>query len=218
MKKIGVLLSGCGFLDGAEIHESVLTLLAIAKHKAEAVCMAPDASQAEVINHLTGKKTSEKRNILAESARIARGKILNLKEVKVSQIDALILPGGYGAAKNLSDFQSKGPSCSVHPDVERLVREIRKAGKPLGAICIAPAVLAKIFQGEALKLTIGDDPETASAIQALGQNHTLCKVNQICSDSKHQLVSTPAYMLAQNIWEAHLGIDRLVQEIMQMLS
>ena len=155
MAKIGVILSGCGVNDGSEIHEAVLTLLAIDKHGAEAVCMAPDMEQADVIDHLAGKPASEKRNVLVESARIARGNIRSLKDVKAADIDAVVLPGGFGAAKNLSTFAKDGPGCKVQGDVERLLKEMHEAGKPIGALCIAPAVLAKALGSKKPRLTIG---------------------------------------------------------------
>ena len=214
--KIGVVLSGCGVMDGAEIHESVLTLLALSKAGAEAVCMAPDTGQLHVINHLTGQESKEKRNVLVESARIARGKIRNLKEVKAGQVDALIFPGGYGAAKNLCTFAVDGTDCKVHPEVARLVKEVHDARKPIGAICISPALLAKIFEGAGVELTVGSDPATAGALEKLGQVHKNCGVNEIWVDADHRIVTTPAYMLAQNITEAWQGIEKLVQEVLAL--
>lgn len=216
MAKIGVVLSGCGVMDGSEIHESVLTLLALAKAKAQAVCMAPNADQLHVINHLTGEETRERRNVLVESARIARGKIRDMKEVKEKEVDALIFPGGYGAAKNLCTFAVDGTSCKVHPEVNRLVREVHQAGKPIGAICIAPALMAKIFEGAGIELTIGRDEQTALALTKLGQKHHECGVNEIWIDSSYRIVTTPAYMLAQSIAEAWEGIEKLVQEVLNL--
>ncbi len=216
MPKIGVVLSGCGVMDGSEIHESVLTLLALSQAGAEAVCLAPNVDQVQVINHLTGEETKEKRNVLVESARIARGKIKDIKTVKASDFDALIFPGGYGAAKNLCTFAFDGADCKVHPEVARLVKEVHQAGKPIGAICISPALMAKIFQGGAVKLTIGDDPETAGAIQKMGQEHVPCNVRETCVDEKNKIVTTPAYMLAQNLAEAYAGIEKLVGEVLSL--
>ena len=216
MPKVGVILSGCGVMDGSEIHESILTLLALAREGAEAVCMAPNGDQLHVINHLTGSETQEKRNVLVESARIARGKIRDLKEVKEKEIDALIFPGGYGAAKNLCTFAVDGTDCKVHPEVARLAKEVHQAGKPIGAICIAPVLMAKIFEGSKMELTIGKDPATAEALQKLGQTHKPCGVNEIWIDSRHKMVTTPAYMLAQNIAEAWQGIEKLVQTVVAL--
>ena len=214
MLKVGVVLSGCGVMDGSEIHESVLTLLALSKLGAEAVCLAPDVPQKEVVNHLTGTAVKETRNVLVESARIARGKIKDIKTVHASDVDALIFPGGYGAAKNLCSFAADGADCSVQPEVARLAREVHAAGKPIGAICIAPALVAKIFEGVAVKLTIGHEKETAGQIQKLGHEHVDCGVLEIVTDSKQKIVSTPAYMLAQNLSEAYAGIEKLVIEIL----
>jgi len=216
MKKIGVLLSGCGFLDGAEIHESVATLWAIDKAGAQALCMAPDGLFDEV-SHLTKENTGKKRNILEESARIARGDIRDLAQVKADEIDALILPGGYGAAKNLSDFAFKTQDAKAHAEVDRLVREVSEAGKPIGAICIAPATIAAIL-GKSLSptLTIGKDAGTAGALEKLGAKHQNCAVRDVIVDEKNKIVSTPAYMLAQRITEAFEGIEKLVKQVIQL--
>src|SRR3989338_4386915 len=218
MPKIGVVLAGCGVMDGSEIHEAVLTLLALSKKGAEAVCMAPDAGQHHVINHLTNQETKEKRNVLVESARIARGKIKDIKTVKAAEIDALIFPGGFGAAKNLCTFAFDGPECSVNPEVASLAREVHQAGKPLGAICISPALMAKIFQGKSIHVTIGNDAGTAEAIQKLGNRHVDCSVREICVDEKNKIVTTPAYMLAQTIAESAEGIEKLVAEVLNLLK
>lgn len=216
-KKIGVILSGCGVYDGAEIHESVITLLAIDRHGAEAVICAPDAPQMHVINHLSGEVAQgETRNVLVESARIARGNIEDIAKITADQIDALILPGGFGAAKNLCDFAVKGADCTVHPEVARLVREVHAAGKPVAAVCIAPALLAKVLGDESPALTIGNDPDTAGAMESLGAHHVACPVREMVVDEKRKLISTPAYMLAQNISEAAEGIEKTVSTLIEM--
>lgn len=218
-KKIGVVLAGCGVYDGSEIHEAVITLLAIDRAGAEAVCMAPDMEQMHVVNHFTGQPTEgEKRNVLVESARIARGKIRNIKEVKASELDALIFPGGFGAAKNLCDFAVKGADCEVHPEVARLVREIVQAKKPLGAVCIAPALVAKVLGDDKLahKLTIGSDVDTAKALEAMGSTHEACPVSAFIIDRQNRLVSSPAYMLAGRISEAAEGIEKTVKALIEM--
>jgi enhancing lycopene biosynthesis protein 2 len=214
--KVGVLLSGCGFLDGAEIHEAVLTLLALDNAGAEAVCMAPDIDQAQVVNHLTGKPTGERRNVLVEAARIARGKIRDVAGVQVPEIDAVILPGGFGAAKNLSDFASKGAGMKVHPAVAGLLRGLRAASKPIGAICIAPAILAKLIPG--VKLTIGDDAATAAALQQMGCRHEACGVTGIVVDEKNKVVSTPAYMLGPWVGEVAKGVTACVERVLAMVG
>jgi enhancing lycopene biosynthesis protein 2 len=218
-KKIGVVLAGCGVYDGSEIHEAVITLLAIDRAGAEAVCMAPDMEQMHVVNHLTGQPAAgEKRNVLVESARIARGKIRNVKEVKASELDALIFPGGFGAAKNLCNFAVHGPACEVHPEVARLVREIVKAKKPLGAVCIAPALLSKVLGDDKLahRLTIGTDADTAKALESMGSTHEACPVSEFIIDRQNKLVSSPAYMLAGRISEAAEGIEKTVKALLQM--
>jgi enhancing lycopene biosynthesis protein 2 len=216
-KRIGVVLSGCGVMDGSEIHESVLTLLAIDRAGAEAVCMAPNIKQHHVINHLTGEEsTGEVRNVLTESARIARGKIRDVTGVKASEIDALIFPGGFGAAKNLSDYAFKGPECSVNGEVARLAREVHAAKKPIGVVCIAPALAAKLFGAEHPRITIGTDKNTAKDIEKMGAKHVACVVTDFIVDKEHKLVSTPAYMLARSIGEAAEGIEKLVRAVIQM--
>jgi len=216
-KKIGVVLSGCGVYDGSEIHEAVFTLLAIDRNNAEAVCMAPDIELDEV-NHLAGSPTGAKRNVLVESARIARGKIRNIAEVKAADLDAVIFPGGFGAAKNLCDFAVKGAGASVQPEVVRLLREMVAAKKPIGAICIAPAMVAAALGKEcAPQLTIGTDAGTAAAINATGSCHVDCAVSDFVVDRKNRIVSTPAYMLAGRIGEAAEGIEKAVKAVIEMI-
>lgn len=219
-KNIGVLLSGCGFLDGAEIHEAVLTLLAIDQHGWKAVCCAPNAPVAGVVNHRTRKPSDESRNVLDESARIARGDIRDAATVSATELDALIIPGGFGAAKNLCTFAKDGANCTVHPEVRRLVTEILKARKPLGAICIAPALVARIAgdAGVNATLTIGDDPGTANAIATMGCTHENCTVTEIAFDEQHRVVSTPAYMLGPGPAAVYDGIRKLVDRIAGMLG
>ena len=221
MKKIGVVLSGCGVYDGAEIHESVITLLAIDKLGAEALCMAPNKNQMHVVNHLTGAvEEGETRNVLVESARIARGQIRDMKDVTAKDFDALILPGGFGAAKNLCDFAVKGVDCVVDPEVRRLVLETLAAKKPVGAICIAPALLAAI-QGDGKgrpRVTVGTDKSTAQAIGAMGACHVECQVEEFVVDTENKIVTTPAYMLAKRISEAAEGIEKLVKEVIRLME
>ena len=216
-KKIGVVLSGCGVMDGSEIHESVLTLLAIDRAGAETVCMAPNIKQQHVINHLTGEESlGEVRNVLTESARIARGKIRDVAGVKASEVDALIFPGGYGAAKNLCDYAFKGSECSVNADVARLAQEVHAAKKPVGVICIAPALAAKLFGAEHPRITIGTDKNTAKDIEKMGAKHVACSVTEFVVDKEHKLVSTPAYMLARSVAEAAEGIEKLVRAVIEL--
>ncbi len=217
-KKVGVLLSGCGVFDGSEIHEAVLTMLALDRAGAQICCMAPDMEQMHVINHLTGQETVEKRNVLVESARIARGEIQNLAKVNASDLDALIMPGGFGAAKNLSDFAVKGSEAVVHPEVKRIIREMAGAGKPVGAICIGPATLTKALADKNPTVTIGSDVDTARAISAMGGTHVDLAVDDICVDEKNRLVTTPAYMLGPGIKDVATGIEKLVNQIVSMIE
>lgn len=216
-KKIGVVLSGCGVMDGSEIHEAVLTLLAIDRAGAEAVCMAPNIRQHHVMNHLTGEETKgEVRHVLVESARIARGNIRDIASVKAGDLDALIFPGGFGAAKNLCDYAFKGPDCSVNPDVARLATEVHTAGKPIGAVCIAPVIAAKLLGTEHPQITIGTDKNTAKDIERMGAKHVACPVREVVVDKPRKLVSTPAYMLANSIKEAAEGIEKLVKAVIDL--
>lgn len=220
-KRIGVILSGCGVYDGSEIHEAVITLLAIDRAGAEAVCMAPDIPQMHVINHLAGEPAEgETRNVLVESARIARGDIKDLAGAQVADLDAVILPGGFGAAKNLCNFAVAGPDCEVNPDVARLIREMYIAKKPIAAVCIAPAVLSKVLGDEkvAHKLTIGNDEGTAAAMANMGTEHVQCPVEEFIVDPVNKLVSSPAYMLAGSISEAAEGIEKTVQALVDLID
>jgi enhancing lycopene biosynthesis protein 2 len=216
MKKVAVVLSGCGVYDGSEIHEAVLTLLHLQKAGARVAFLAPNMPQMHVVNHLTGEVAdSEERNVLVESARIARGQITDIAMANPDAFDACIFPGGFGAAKNLCDFAVKGSECEVQPDVLRFARAMAAQEKPLGFICIAPAMIPKIF-GQGVSLTIGNDAETAAAIEAMGGVHVACPVDDFVVDKAHKIVSTPAYMLAGNILEAEAGISRLVEEVLAM--
>ncbi len=217
MIRVGVVLSGCGFNDGAEIQEAVLTMLELDKAGADMVLMAPNIDQLHVINHYTGQEMDEYRNVLVESARIARGKIKDMAEVSSNDVDALIFPGGFGVAKNLCDYAMVGAECSINPDVLRLSREVHQDHKPIGVICIAPAMMAKIL-GENTELTIGFDEQTAKDINAMGAKHLTCPVEEIIIDAEKKVVSTPAYMEANHIGEAAEGISKLVNEVIKMVE
>jgi enhancing lycopene biosynthesis protein 2 len=218
MACVGVILSGCGYLDGAEIQEAVLTLLALDRAGAQVQCFAPNVDQRKVVNHLTGRETQERRNVLVESARIARGKITDVAQAQAADLDAVVLPGGFGAALNLCDFAVKGPDCTVHPDVARLVKAVHDAGKPIGAICIAPALIAKVLGEENVKVTIGTDKETAQAIEAMGAVHEACPVDQMVVDPQRKVVTTPAYMLGPGPKDVAAGIERCVAEVLAMVG
>ena len=215
--KVGVVLSGCGVYDGAEIHESVLTLLALDRAGAEAVCLAPDVAQAHVVNHLTGQVAAgESRNVLVEAARIARGAVKDLAGFDPGGLDALVLPGGFGAAKNLCDFAFRGAECEVNTDVARVIRAVHAEGKPVGAICIAPVILANLLGAEKPRLTIGTDPGTAEAVGKMGGEHVSCGGGGAVVDAERRLVTTPAYMLESPISEVSAGIENLVGELLAM--
>ncbi|CAI0809615.1 MULTISPECIES: isoprenoid biosynthesis glyoxalase ElbB [Serratia] len=215
MKKVGVVLSGCGVYDGAEIHEAVLTLLALDRAGAQAVCFAPDKPQLHVINHLSGDEMPERRNVLVESARLARGQVQPLAQADAAQLDALIVPGGFGAAKNLSNFAAAGAECQVDEDLARLTQQMHKANKPIGFMCIAPALLPKLLDRQ-VRLTIGNDPDLGEVIDAMGGEPVICPVDDIVVDIEHKVVTTPAYMLAQSIAEAAGGIDKLVSRVLDL--
>ena len=215
MKKVAVILSGCGVFDGAEIHESVLTLLNIERHGASYQCFAPDIEQLHVINHLNGEVMAEKRNVLVEAARIARGEIKDLKMLDVNEFDALALPGGFGAAKNLCDFALKGENCDINDDVKSACTAFLNAQKPAAYICIAPALIPQIYPQGTLA-TIGTDVDTASAVKNLGAEHKNCAVDEIVIDEAAKVISTPAYMLADNISEAATGIEKAIAKLIAM--
>ncbi|MBY6187520.1 isoprenoid biosynthesis glyoxalase ElbB [Marinobacter hydrocarbonoclasticus] len=216
MKPIAVILSGAGVFDGSEIHEAVLTLLSLSRAGVPYQCFAPDRDQLHVVNHLTGEVAEgERRNILVEAARIARGEIQPLAALDVSEHAAVILPGGFGAAKNLCDFAVAGAGCQVEGDVLEACQAFIRAGKPAGFLCIAPIMLPLIY-GEGVQGTIGTDAGTAEAFNQLGGDHQACAVEEIVVDTTHKVVSTPAYMLAGNITEAAEGIDKLVRQVVAM--
>lgn len=215
MKKIAVILAGCGVYDGAEINEAVLTLLHIAKAGASYQCFAPDIEQLHTINHLSGEEMLPNRNVLVEAARIARGDIKALSQLAVNDFDGLIVPGGFGAAKNLCDFAIKGAQAQLHADMLRVGKAFADANKAAGYMCIAPAMIPLIY-GNGVKATIGNDADTADALERLGTHHVECAVDEIVIDERHKLVSTPAYMLAQSILEADAGIEKLVAALLKM--
>ena len=214
-KKVAVILSGCGVYDGAEIYESVITLLRLDQRGAQVQCFAPDIAQLHVINHLTGEEMPESRNVLVESARIARGEVKDIREANAEDFDALIVPGGFGSAKNLSNFAVEGTGCTVQPDVLALSEAFAEAGKPVGLICISPALAAKIY-GPGVICTIGNDADTAAALNKMGATHKDCAVSEIVEDKARKLVTTPAYMLAQSISEAASGINKLVDRVLEL--
>jgi len=214
---IGVVLAGSGWKDGSEIHEAVVTLLHLDRAHAGIVLMAPDTKQMDVVNHLTNQPVhGEKRNTLVESARIARGDIRDIKNVSASELDGLIIPGGFGAMKNLCDFAIKGTNMTVNPHLEKLLKEMHAQNKPLGFMCIASMIAAKIFGSEHPKLSVGFDKGTAQTIESFGAQHIDCPVDDIVLDEALKIVTTPAYMLGPSISYISLGIEKLVQKVLEL--
>lgn len=220
MAKVGVLLAGCGVYDGTEVNEAVISLLALDRAGLEVQCIAPSVKQMHVMDHVRGEEQEDERNVLVESARIARGNVIDVTEVGAADFDALLIPGGFGAAKNLCDFAVNGPDCSVNPAVEKLVLAMVDAGKPVAALCIAPALVARILggAGKKVKLTIGNDAGTAEAINAMGAEHVDCAVDDCVIDSAFKVLSTPAYMLAGSISQAAAGIEKTIEALADMLK
>lgn len=215
MKKIAIILSGCGVYDGTEIHEATMSMLAVDQQGAQYELFAPDIDQHHVINHLTGKQNQETRNVLVESARIARGKIKNIKEFNVAESDTLLFPGGFGAAKNLSDYAFEGAAMKVNADVEKAILSMHAAGKPIGALCIAPVLLAKVIEG--CNVTIGNDKDTATHIEQMSSQHSITSATGIVIDEKNKLVTTPCYMLGTRISEIYEGARKVVEALMKMI-
>lgn len=216
MKKYAIILSGNGVFDGAEIHESTMTMLAIKKHGGEYQIFAPDMEQYHVVNHITGEEMNEKRNVMIEASRIARGDIKPMSEYNESDFDALIMPGGFGAAKNLSDFAIKGPDCNVNPDVEKAIKDTVAAGKPVGALCISPAIVAKVL-GD-VELTIGQDQDTIKGLEAMGARHKKTDHGEVVVDKKHNVFTTPCYMLDANILQIWEGAENVVKAMNEKMK
>ncbi len=215
-KKFAVVLAGSGVFDGSEIHEAVMTLYAIDQNSAEYEIFAPDIDQHHVINHITGKEMSEKRNVLIESARIARGNIKPLADFKASDFDAIIFPGGFGAAKNLSTFAFDGVDCKVNTDVENAVKNMVEAGKPIGALCISPAIIAKILAD--VKVTIGKDADTAESIEKMGGSHQKASHREAVVDPKYKVVTTPCYMLEASISDIADDANVVVSKMLELIA
>lgn len=213
-KKFAVIISGNGVYDGAEIHEAVMSLYAIHLNNCEYQIFAPDIKQHHVINHITGEEMNEERNVLTESARIARGNIKALSDFKAGDFDILLFPGGFGAAKNLSTFAFDGPDCSVNKDVEKAIIDMHKAGKPIGALCISPVIIAKVLQD--VELTIGQDVETSEAIEAMGAKAVKTKQREITIDRKNKIVTNPCYMLDSSLVDIAEGAKNTVSALLEL--
>ncbi len=210
---VAIILAGSGYLDGAEIREAVLTLLSLDTHGANVSIFAPNMAQHHVINHLSGKETDESRNVLVEAARIARGNIQPLSKLDASEYDALVIPGGFGVAKNLSDLAFKGPEANAIDGFSNIVRAFHSSQKPIGAICIAPAVIASVLGEHNPTLTIGEDEGTAGAIEAMGATHQHCETSDIVIDEQNNIVSCSAYMREDSISNVAEGIDKLIKKV-----
>ncbi|MGQ9846737.1 MAG: isoprenoid biosynthesis glyoxalase ElbB [Bacteroidales bacterium] len=214
--KFAVVLSGCGVYDGSEIHEATLTLLAISKLNGEYTIFAPDIQQLHVVNHLTGEITNEKRNVLVESARIARGKIKPLTEYKASNFDALIFPGGFGVAKNLSNYAIMNEQMTVLPEVEKAIIDTAKQNKPIGALCISPVILSKVLGN--VTLTIGNDQSIAKMLENFGTKHVTTSHGEVAIDPVNKIVSTPCYMLESSIAQIYDGIENAIRAMLKMMN
>ena len=193
MKCFAIVLSGCGVYDGSEIGEAMMTMLALDEAGCRYEVFAPDKPHVHVVDHLKGEPTSENRNVLTESARIARGKVRPLTEYKAENYNGLIFPGGFGAAKNLCTFAFDGAGMTVDAEVERVVNETRKAGKPLAAMCIAPVILGKLIAG--VQVTVGHDEATNEALRQMGAEPKNVFGPEVVHDAKNNVFTTPCYML-----------------------
>ncbi|MBT3209984.1 MAG: isoprenoid biosynthesis glyoxalase ElbB [Bacteroidetes bacterium] len=213
-KKFAVVLAGCGVFDGAEIHEATMTLYSIKKNGAEYEIFAPNIQQHHVVNHISGEEMDETRNVLIESARIARGNIKALSEFKAEQFDAIIFPGGFGVAKNLCDFAINGTNCTVDEEVEAAIKKMFALKKPIGALCISPVLLAKVLGN--VELTIGQDKGTAEAIENLGSTHLNTNHGEVIVDKVYKVATTPCYMLDASITDIADGAENIVKAILEM--
>lgn len=220
MKTVGVVLAGCGYLDGAEIQESVLTMLALSRASVSYQCLAPDIEQMHVVNHLKAEPTGETRRVLIEAARLARGNVQPLDDTWVDKLDSVIFPGGFGAAKNYCDWAVKGDDCSINPAVQSFMVKFVEARTPIGVICIAPVVLARALKGKNVhpRLTVGSESAASKSLETFGSRHVVCPVTDCVVDSENRIVSTPAYMCDARISEVALGIEKLVREVIALTN
>jgi enhancing lycopene biosynthesis protein 2 len=216
--KSAVVLAGCGYLDGAEIREAVLSLLYLDQHNIHADCFASDSPQLHTMDHVAARETSETRNILTESARIARGNIQPLGTLNPETYDMLVLPGGFGVAKNYSDFALKGAQCTVSEEYANTIQAFYAAKKPIVAMCIAPAILAAALKDKHITLTIGDDPDTAAAIGALGQQHQEAATEEAIIDHAHRIITCSAYMREDRISTVAKGIEAAIKAAADMAA
>lgn len=218
-KKVGVILSGCGHLDGAEIRESVLALLALDRAGAEVIIAAPQKKQYHVINHKNGDELEGERDVFIEASRIARGKIIPLEKINCDELDALVLPGGFGVAKNLSSFAFEGPNATLDEQFKTILETMYAAKKPIGAICISPAVICLSLGAKGVEVTVGDDPAVAEAIEALGAKHVVCSVDSFHCDANNKVVTTPAYMYGDaKVSDVAKGIEGCVNKTLDLID
>lgn len=227
MKKIGIILSGCGVYDGSEIQEAVFTMLSIARHGAEYVCYAPNTNQHHVVNHITGQEMTETRNTLVEAARIARGEIKDLAQFSSDDIDGLVIPGGFGAAKNLTQWAFSGPKGEIHPEVKRAINECVMNNKPVAGLCMGPTVIAKALEGTSVhaQLTVGTTEEKSpyeiqaisDGMNSIGATAVMKSIREVSVDTKNKIVTAPCYMMEAGITEVHDNIEMAISELMKMV-
>jgi len=225
--KIGVLLSGCGVYDGVEIHEATMTLLSIAEIGAQAVCISVDKNQHHVVNHLTGEEMPQKRNMLVESARIARGNVSNIMDIDPVDIDALVIPGGFGSAKNFTSWAFDGPDGSILPEVKLLIVNLLNVGKPVAALCVSPVVMAKALEGSNIhaKMTIGSDEmespydikSFSSGLESLGATTEMKTVEEILIDKENKIVTAPCYMMDASILDIRRNVRSAIEALRDLV-
>ncbi|KAG8230644.1 hypothetical protein J437_LFUL010661 [Ladona fulva] len=224
--KVAVVLSGSGVYDGTEIHEACATLSHLTREGAEPICYAPDVKQMHVVDHVKGVQSEgENRNVMVESARIARGNIKPLSELKAANVDAVVFPGGFGAAKNLSDFAVNGDSCKLNSEVNHVLKDFHSAKKPIALCCIAPILAAKAIPGVTITLGKTDDGSGkwphAGAIEAatkMGAKVEMKHVNEASVDKKNLIVTSPAFMYDGKFHEVYDGIGVMIKTLMGLIK
>lgn len=217
-RRVALILSGCGVHDGTEIQEAVLALVALDRAGAKVLCAAPNVAQPHVVNHFTGEiAAAESRNTLVESARIARGSVVDLASMNIRDIDAAVFPGGFGVTKTLSDYATRGRDAKVQPDVARLITAMHGARKPMALLCTAPILAARVLSGSHPLLTIGRDSAIAADLESWGARHEGCDARGLVVDRDNRIVTSPAYMLAGRISEAADGIERAIRAMLELV-
>lgn len=226
--KIGVLLHGSGVYDGTEIQEAVLSLLAIRELGHEYICLAPDIQQHHVINHTNGEEMSERRNVLVESARIARGEIEALTLSHVDKIDALVLPGGFGTAKNFTKWAFSGPDGEIDPLVRDFLRSVIKQAKPIAALCMSPTTVAKALQDTGVKSTLSvgsneaaspyDIDAISGGMEVAGARVEMKTVEEVSVDVENKIVCAPCYMMEADILQIRSNIYQAVKKMIDLIE